>query len=354
MCRSRISAFITVLCVATLVCWLVTSNTVAVAKLPSTSAFQFKGRATPAVGFPAAPYAYRVFANNTIGKPEREPSWDVRIGDTAANGDYPLRAGEWVTLNISYQVGDTVRYNVYANKRWVDAEKQEDGWKYVHSRSGSSSGVAVHQNTVNVTINNAKNSRLSDALVADKVLARYEPAGSGSGTLSFERVGFNDPALPALPWWDIVTESDGILTGMEDDPLYGASVEIDPIQVSDTGTVFSDSAFTIRGGPDSLLLLTAYITGIQLENTLTGVSLLGMLSDVGFPNPGVSPLIDLFEAQDGTPFRFSPDIYSATGGFTTTMTTTTETLFVIDAPIPEPATLALLGLGSLALLRRRR
>ena len=178
---------------------------------------------------------------------------------------------------------------------------------------------------------------------------------NGAGTLSF--------------YQDIVVDS---ALGRNCDNLVGATVSIPTLTIGEgpigsyTIKPLGNSVLTIKGGDGTVYLKATLSAGDLVPVGTTGVaytSFTSDLSDVTITAAGkalgskaLNTIVNLqtvtldfalsLQGAAGTKYTSLADMlsggYSGMGGFSGAMT------------IPEPATIALLGLGSLVLLRKRR
>jgi len=107
---------------------------------------------------------------------------------------------------------------------------------------------------------------------------------------------------------------------------------------------------------------TGYVSGVEYTYTMTitrnaanGLDIVSRMTGGSLDNDGVAEVMFTDPTPNNGSFKF--DTFSLRpSGATTTAETFNTRLFMVEAPIPEPATIALLGLGSLALVgfgRRR-
>jgi hypothetical protein len=136
---------------------------------------------------------------------------------------------------------------------------------------------------------------------------------------------FNGPALPTSTTLNTYAFP-GSSTPITGPATFGTAGETDP--TAGTGPMFGFAYFTHASGQIDLYVPSGYTTDTTFTDTSTYTG--ATLSSLGL----------------------TPNTYTWTTG--SASTANTIKVIVNSTPAPEPASLSLLGLGSLTLLRRRR
>ncbi|WP_018969817.1 PEP-CTERM sorting domain-containing protein [Rubritalea marina] len=230
---------------------------------------------------------------------------------------------------------------VFDNQLDVSGWQSTTGYGAVHSNpsnweTSSDGGGGRLQNTTNDTTSYVQGetpawkwfSNVSTGANTDTLInLQFDYATEGADTLTVHFWAVQSGVTPGSNSW--ITNNQGWNNGNSNQNETASSGGYAPYDLN-TGAVIPNSGATYFGSP---------LNGTGTFNATINLSTLGMsgVSDVGD--------IDTFF------IAFAGD---ETGDGTGTTTTWVDNLTITSAPVPEPSSIALLGLGALACFTRRK